>query len=181
MLHGQDRERVGEDTDDDGGDAVEQIGGVADDEGKSFPAEFGEIDAGEQAYGQAHDCSEKEQLEAADDGAGHAGAGFFEGFGELREEFPTERRAAVPDQVSEDEKQHRDDGEGGNTGQGEHDEVQRLAPGHAQRAHAGRPPPRSVATIKIRARPFRMKVMRKRTRPSSISELRYKSPVASVN
>src|SRR5580704_17282801 len=102
MLYGQDYQRVGEDADDDGGHAVEQIGGVADDERESLATEFGEIDTSEQTHGQAHDCGEEEEFEAADDGVGHAAAGFSDWFRKLREEIQTERRAAVPDQIAED-------------------------------------------------------------------------------
>src|ERR1700689_4316750 len=102
MFYGYRYQRVLPLSDDDGGDTVEQIGSVTDDEGKSFSAEFGEIDAGEQADGQAHHRGEKQQLEAADGGVGHAAAGFAVWFGKLREEIPAQRSAAVPDQIAED-------------------------------------------------------------------------------
>src|SRR5271163_469595 len=104
MFDGQDYERVSEDADYDGGDAVEQVSGVTHNERESFAAEFGEVDAGEQADGQAHHCGEKQQLEAADDSVSHAAAGFADGFRKLSKEIQAERRAAVPDQVAEDKK-----------------------------------------------------------------------------
>ena len=60
-------------------------------------------------------------------------------------------------------------------------DVQRFAPDQSEAAHDGWPPPRSVAMMRRRARPFKMNVIRKSTRPSSMSALRYKSPLASEN
>src|ERR1700722_2702692 len=88
---------------------------------------------------------------------------------------------AVVDQVSEDQEEHADHAERGYAGEGEHHGVDGFAPHDSRVAHAGRPPPRSVATIRMRARPFRMKVIKNKTKPNSIRALRYKSPVASVN
>src|ERR1700722_19296288 len=89
--------------------------------------------------------------------------------------------AAVVDQVAQNQKQHADYAECGHAGQREHHVIHRFSPHDPRLAHAGRPPPRSVATIRIRASPFRMNVIKNNTSPSSISALRYKSPVASVN
>src|SRR5271155_4872685 len=96
MFYGQHYQRVREDADDYGGDAVEQVSGVAHDKGKSFATEFGEIDASEKTYGKAHYCGEEQEFQATDDGVGHAAAGFADGFGELREEIQVEGCAAVP-------------------------------------------------------------------------------------
>src|SRR3984957_8331048 len=105
VLERKDDERVGEDADDDRWDAVEQVGGVADDERDGTGAELRKINRAEEADGHTDYGGEKEKLGAADDGVGHATAGFADGSWELCEEVPVDRSAAVIDEVAENEEE----------------------------------------------------------------------------
>ena len=171
VLEGEHDERVGEDADDDGGDAVEQVGGVADDESDGAGAEFREIDGAEKTDRHADERGEEKELGAANDGVGHAAAGFTDGSGELGEEVPVDGSTAVIDEIAEDEEEDGDGDERAEAGHGEHEAAHEFAPTETW-AHECAPPRCEVATIRMRARPLRMKVRRKRTRPSSIKAWR---------
>ena len=173
MFEGQDDQGVGEDADDDGGDAVEQVCGVADDEGHGAAAEFGEIDAAEETYWHTDERREKKKLGAADDGVGHAAAGFADRSGELGEEGPVDGCSAVVHEIAEDEEEHGHGDEGGQAGHAEHEAADKFAV--AQAGGHVRPislPRWAVRTMSRRARPLRTKVRMKRTRPSSIRDCR---------
>src|SRR5579872_7203144 len=128
MFERQNDERVSEDADDDRRHAVEQVGGVADDESDWAGAEFGEVDGAEEADGNADKGGEKQELGAADDGVGHAAAGFADRSGELGEEVPVDRGAAVVDEIAEDEEEDGDGDEGAKAGHGEHEGAYEFAP-----------------------------------------------------
>src|SRR5260370_803946 len=102
--------------------------------------------------------------------------------GQLGKEVPTDGSSAVVDEVTKNEEEHGNSDEGADTGHGQHEAAYKFAPAET-RAHAlPIPLPRwEVATISKRAKPLRMKVRMKSTRPSSISDCVWSSPVASVN
>src|SRR5262249_29790561 len=111
------------------------------------------------------------QLRAADNGVGHAAAGLAHGSRKPGKKAPAYGGSAVVDQVAENKKERRNGDHGANTGHREHESAHEFPPAQT-RAHACPIPlPRcEVTTISRRAKPFRIKVSRKRTRPSSISD-----------
>lgn len=62
MMHRNNYEGPGKDTDHDGRDAVEEVGRVTDEEGKCLAAKFGEVDTGEEADGKADDGRKQDDL-----------------------------------------------------------------------------------------------------------------------
>src|SRR5579885_1900624 len=92
------------------------------------------------------------------------------------------RAASMKNQIAQDKKQNRDRDHGTYSRHGQHHVAHNLPPAHA-RVHAFSIPlpRRDVSKINKRANPFRIKVSRKSTSPSSTSDCKYKSPVASVN
>ena len=65
-------------------------------------AELGEVDAGGDADGDAHEAGEGEDDAGADDGVGHAAAGLAYRRGDVGEEGEVERAGALVDEVAED-------------------------------------------------------------------------------
>src|SRR5882762_4359645 len=171
MLEGQDDQAVSKNADDNGRHTVEQVGGIANDEGGGAAAEFREIDGAEETDRNADEGSEQKQLAAANNGVGHAAASFADRRGQLGKEVPTDRCSAVIDEVAEDQEEHRNGNQGAHAGHGEHETAHKLAPAQP-RAHAFPiPAPRwEVATISRRASPLRTKVRRKSTSPNSMRD-----------
>ena len=128
MLERKDHEAIGENADDDGGHAVEQIRGVTHNEGHGAPAEFGQVDRPQEADGNTDQRGQEKQLGAADDGVGHAAACFAHGSRQFREEIPVDGRAAMVDEIAQNEEEHRDRDDGAETGHGEHEIAHEFAP-----------------------------------------------------
>src|SRR6266699_4330265 len=169
-------------ADDDGGHAVEQVRGIADDEGGGAAAEFGEIDGAKKSDGNTEQRSHQEHLPAAENGVGHAPADFTDGNGQFGEEIPVDGSSAMNSEISKNEEKDGNGDHSTHAGHGQHEAAHKFAPAKT-RAHAWpRPLPRwEVATISKRAKPLRTKVRMKSTRPSSIKDWVWRSPVASVN
>ena len=72
-------------------------------------------------------ASEK-QLGAANDGVGHAAAGFADGSGQLGEEIPIDGRAAVVDEIAENEEEDGDGDERADAGHRQHEAADEFAP-----------------------------------------------------
>src|SRR5260370_1276916 len=87
------------------------------------------------------------------------------------EEVRTDGRRTVIDEIAEDEEEHGNGDQGTHAGHGQHEAAYELAPAETGAHACAVPLPRcEVATISRRARPLRMKVRRKSTRPSSMRD-----------
>src|SRR5258706_464632 len=171
MLEGQDDQAVSKNADDDGGHAVEQVGGVANDKSGGAAAEFREIDGAKETDGNPDEGSEQKQLAAANDGVGHAAARFANRRRQLGKEVPTDRCSAMKDKVAEDQEEHGNRNQGAHAGHGQHETAHKLAPAQPGVHAFPIPAPRwEVATIRRRASPLRTKVRRKSTSPNSIRD-----------
>src|SRR4030081_978931 len=86
------------------------------------------------------------------------------------------------DEVAENKKKNRHGNERAQSGHRQHEVADKFAPTQMVAHACPIPLPRcEVATMSRRARPFKRNVSRNRTNPSSISDCKYRSPVASVN
>src|SRR6267143_6952390 len=171
MLERKNDDGVGKNADDDRRDAVEQVGGVAHDKSGGPAAEFREINGAKESDGNADERSEQQQLGAAEDGVGHAAAGFADRHRQLGKEIPTNRCSAVINEVAKDEEEHGNRNQGAYTGHGEHKVAHEFAPAEPGVHTFPIPAPRwEVATISRRASPLRMKVRRKSTSPNSMRD-----------
>ena len=171
MLERQNGKTVSEDPDDNRGHTVQQISRIAHDEGGGGAAKLRKIDGAEKADRHAHEHRQHKQLSAADNGVGHTTAGFAHRGGQLGKEVPAHGSPAVDDQVTEDQEKHGDGHHGANTGHRKHKSAYEFAPAEASRHACPSPVPRlEVTTIMMRARPLRIKVSRKSTRPNSIND-----------
>ena len=99
-----------------------------------------------------------------DNGVGHPSASLSHRFRQLGEEVPVDGPPAVPDQVAENEEEHGNRQQGAEAGQAEHHGVDGFSP-QRPKAHGCAVPFRCVARISRRARPLRMIVRMKSTRP----------------
>ena len=79
---------------------------------------------------------EQQQLGAADDGVGHAAAGFADRRRQLGEEVQGEAAAAVDEQIPQDEDQGSGGEQGAQSGDGQHDGVDCFAAECVQVAHS---------------------------------------------
>src|SRR5689334_12291563 len=179
MAHPVNYETVGNKPDDDGRNTVQQIGYVAHDKRKRLAAIFGQINSSEKSDRNSNQRRQQQNLSAAHDCIGHSSARLTDGRRQLRKEGPVQRRAAMIDQVSQNEEQDSVSHHRAQTGDADHEQVHGILP--PGRASHDRIPLRLVARIRRRAMPLRTKVTPNNTRPSSIKALGYKSPVASVN
>src|SRR5690242_9629069 len=107
MLERKNGHGVSKNADNDGRDTVEQVRGITHDESGGPPTELGEIDGPQESDGHAKEGSEQKQLSAADDGIGHAAAGFTHRNGQLGEEVPTDGDSPVIDEISKNEEKNR--------------------------------------------------------------------------
>src|ERR1700686_627831 len=183
LLERVNDQAVSENADDDGGHAVEQVSSITDNESDgAAAAEFGEIDGAKKSDGNTKDGSKQKHLGAAEDGVGQAAAGFTDGNGQFGEEIPVDGSSAMNSEISKNEEKDGNSDQSTHAGHGQHEAAHKFAPAKT-RAHAWPSPlPRlEVATISKRAKPLRMKVRMKSTRPSSIKDCVWRSPVASVN
>src|SRR5882724_11908417 len=171
MLEGQDDQAVSKNADDDGGHAVEQVGGVANDKGGGAAAEFRKIDGAKETDGNTDERSEQKQFAAAEDGVGHAAASLADGHGQLGKEVPTDRCSAVINKIAEDQEEHGNRNQSAHAGHGQHETADELAPAETGVHAFPIPAPRwEVATMSRRASPLRTKVRRKSTSPNSIRD-----------
>ena len=93
-----DDQRIDGDAHHDRGNAVEHIGGEANRIGQLGAAtELGQKDAAADADGNADEAGQAEQNCRADDGVGHAAAGFADRLGNLGEEVQVQRTGALVD------------------------------------------------------------------------------------
>src|SRR5216683_6547367 len=106
MLERMNDKGEGKNADDDGGHAVEQVRGITDDKGGGAAAKFRKIDGTEKSDRNTDESREQQQLGAAEDGVGHAAAGFTNGNGQLGKEIPTDGSSAVVDEVTKNEEEH---------------------------------------------------------------------------
>ena len=114
---------------DDGGDAVEDVGGESDGVGQLGSAtEFSEEDAAADADGDSDEAGEAEQDAGADDGVGHAAADFAFRLGDLGKESHVQRAGAFVNEIAEDGEQRGDDQNGGGHGESGGQIVCALAP-----------------------------------------------------
>src|SRR6185312_11045128 len=150
--------------------AIQQLGRVADEEWKRGAAKFGKIDTCQESDRNSDDCGNRNDLEASEDRVRHAAAGFAGAERELREKSQIQRLPAIPDQVTQDQEQHRHGDDGAGTGQPQHRSIEKLAPPEMG-GHFFVPGP-VVATINSLASPLMTIVIRKSTSPSSINEER---------
>ena len=109
-MHRHHHHGIGKNSDDDGRYAVQQVRRVANHERHGLPAKLGQVDSAQQADGNADQRRQQQELARADDGIGHAAAGFTDRRGQLGEEIPVYILAAVVDEVAEneEERRHRD-------------------------------------------------------------------------
>src|SRR5437879_9046878 len=128
MFERKNDEGVSENADDDGRDAVEQVGGVANNEGSGAAAEFREINGAKESDGNADKRGHQQELRAAEDGVGHAAAGFADRHGQLGKEVPTNGCSAVINEVAKDEEEDGNRNHGTYTGHGEHEVAHEFAP-----------------------------------------------------
>src|SRR5260370_15809455 len=171
MLEWKNDDGVGKNADDDGRDAVEQVGGVTHDKSGGPAAEFREINGAEESDGNADEGSEEKQLRAAENGVGHAAADFADRHRQLGKEVPTNRCSTAINEVAKDEEEDGNRNQGTYTSHGEHKVAHELAPPEPSVHAFPIPAPRwEVATISTRASPLRMKVRRKSTRPNSMRD-----------
>src|ERR1041384_1241630 len=171
MLERKNGNGVRKNADDDGGDTVEQVRGITHDESGGPTAELGEINGAQESDGNAEKGSEQKQFSAADDCIGHAPAGFTDRNGQLGEEVPTDRDSAMIEEIPKNEEKNGNRDEGAQAGHGQHEAAHKFAPTETS-AHVlpTALPFWEVATMRMRASPLRIKVRRKRTRPSSIRD-----------
>ena len=141
VFEGQDDHGVGKNADDDGRDAIEKVGGIANDGGNEATAEFSEVDTAEEADGHAKERGCEQKLAAAHDGVGHAAAGFANGFGKLRKESPVDGSAAVVNEIAKNEKKHANGDERAETGHGHHEVADKFSPANAGATHRVTPLP----------------------------------------
>src|SRR5713101_2914365 len=171
MLERKNDEGIGKNADDDRRRAVQQVRGVTHDKSGGRAAEFREINGTKESDGNADERSEQKHLPAADDGVGHATAGFADGRRQLGKEVPTDRYSAVIDKVAKNQEEHGNRNQGAHAGHGEHEAANKLAPAET-RGHTWpiSLPRCAVARMSRRASPLRMKVRRNSTNPSSIRD-----------
>src|SRR6267378_1254293 len=105
MLKRKNDEGVGKNADNDGRDAVEQVGGITHDKSGGPAAEFREINGAKESDGNADERREQQQLGAAEDGVGHAAAGFTDRHRQPGKEVPTDRCSAMINEVAKDEEE----------------------------------------------------------------------------
>ena len=96
---------VGDDADHDGGNAVEHVGGKANDVAEAVAAVFGDIDAGADSQWDADQAGNRKNHAGSDDGVGHAAAGFAHRLGSLGNEGPVERSQAAVDKIGKNREQ----------------------------------------------------------------------------
>src|SRR5579862_2756537 len=113
--------------DHDGGHAIEEVGGVPNNEGERRPAKLRQVYSAEESDRYADATGQKQQLGAAQKRISHATARFTDRRRKLGEEIPSQAGTAVKKQIPEDEQQrpHRQKGE--NSREAEHDRVDRFA------------------------------------------------------
>src|SRR5580692_7690221 len=165
-MHGNNDDGPGENTDDDGWNAVQQVGGVADEHGKCFTSEFGQVNASQESDRDADQNRDPDGDAAAHDGVGQTSAGLTGRKGQLGEEIPIQRTETVPDQKAKNHEEDRHRYESAHTGEGQHyivDEVSTLSSAHQSCVD----PFLVVATISNWAEAFKMMVIKKRTNPSA--------------
>src|SRR5262249_22864839 len=173
MLHREYYQGVGEDTDDNGGHAVEQVCGIAHDESDRAPTKLGQVDSAKKSYGHADQRSQSEELSAADNRIGHATTGFAYWSRQFGKEIPVNRGSAMVDEIAEDKEKDGYGDKSTDTGHAEHEAAYKLAPAQPSAHACPTPLPFwEVTIIRMRARPLRIKVSKKRTRPNSISDCR---------
>src|SRR5579862_1341249 len=181
-MHGHHNQGVGKNTDYDRGHAIHQVSSISYNKWKCAPAELRQINSPKQADGNAEQGCKEEELEAAQNRVSHASTLFADRRGKMREETPRQVFSAVIHQIAEDKEQDRYGNQHANSRKREHENVERFSPRQSQAHEGSTPLPRAVVTrIRRRASPFRMKVSRNSTSPSSIRALKYKLPVASEN
>src|SRR5436309_6643173 len=161
---------VSKNADDDGGHAVEQVRSITDKKSGGAAAEFGEIDGAKKSDGNTKEGSKQKHLGAAEDGVGHAAAGFTDGDGQFGEEIPVDGSSTMNSEISKNEEKDGNGDQSAHARHGQHEAAYEFAPAKTK-AHARAPLPRlEVATISKRAKPLRRKVRMKSTKPSSIKD-----------
>src|SRR5215470_3718178 len=102
MLERKDSQGVGKNADDDRRHAVQQVRSITHDKSHGAAAEFREIDGTQESDGYADERGEQKQLPAAEDGVGHAAAGFPDRRRQLGKEVPVDRCSSANDEVAKD-------------------------------------------------------------------------------
>src|SRR5580658_6232377 len=87
-MHGHNHHGPSENTDDDGRDAVQQVGGVSHEHGKSFSTELSQVNASQESDGHTDDNRDQYGDTAAYNGIGQASAGFARGERQFGEKVP---------------------------------------------------------------------------------------------
>src|SRR5205814_7916568 len=129
-------------ADDDGRNAVEQVRSITDNKSDRAVTEFGEIDGAKKTDGNAKERSKQKHLGAAEDGVGHAAAGFTDGNGQFGEEIPVDGSSAMNREISKNEEKNGNGDQRTHAGHGQHEAAHKFAPAKT-RAHAWpRPLPR---------------------------------------
>src|SRR5205807_825 len=86
---------VSKNADDDGRHTVEQVRSITDNKSDGAATEFGKIDGAKKSDRNTKEGSKQQHLGAAEDGVGHAAAGFTNGNGQFGEEIPVDGSAAM--------------------------------------------------------------------------------------
>src|SRR5207302_5800735 len=98
----QDNDGVGHDADDNGGNAVEHVGGESNNAAHAIAAELSQVDARTHSQRHAQNAGDSEDEPGTHDGIGHAAAGFAYRLRSLSQESPVDGADSAIHQIAED-------------------------------------------------------------------------------
>src|SRR6185312_4048850 len=112
-----DQPEIGDDANDDGRHALEDVGRKTYPVGQLAFSVLAEIDAGHDADGYSDDGGHQYDDDAADDGIGDPAAAFAHRFGNIDQEMPVDLRDTGADDIEQDGQQRNDDRKGEQVGE----------------------------------------------------------------
>src|SRR5947208_16928397 len=118
---------VSKNADDDGRHTVEQVRSITDNKSDGAATEFGKIDGAKKSDGNTKEGSKQKHLGAAEDGVGHAAAGFTDGNGQFGEEIPVDGSSAMNSEIPKDEEKDGNGDQSAHAGHGQHEAAHKFA------------------------------------------------------